>query len=174
MRKDIAMQFAAEFELYRSEGGQGYTAEPLELKAVPAHGASRSEAMQAAHILLARIVDDAILRNEHLPEPTFCSAPRHGGKIIYLSVERELSGVSAISASRAAEWLGISRSRVGQLCASGALESWREGPHRMVSVRSVLERAASQGIRLELPGNNAEADPFELVACARIDETPAA
>lgn len=155
------MFYVAEFELYRSVGGTGYTAEPFGLRAGPAHGSSQSDAIRAAHLLLAKIVDDALVRNVHLPEPAFRSTPHHGGRIVCVSVERELSDVSAVSASRAAEWLGITRSRVGQLCASGVLESWREGPNRMVSVRSLLERAAKQGISLDQPKKDAGPGPFE-------------
>ncbi|WP_321970968.1 hypothetical protein [Paratractidigestivibacter sp.] len=139
------MHYVAQFELYRSDNGSGYIAEALGLGSSVARGSSKIDAIHAAHLLLAEFVDNALMRKEHLPDTVFVSSPCHGGEIIVLSVERDLDGIRAISAARAAEWLGVSRTRIGQLCDKGSLESWKEGARRMVSIRSVLARAEKQG-----------------------------
>ena len=63
----------------------------------------------------------------------------------WLADKVDRMGVPAITASDAASLLGITRARIGQLCRAGTLESWKEGAHRMVSLRSVQERMAAQG-----------------------------
>ena len=77
--------------------------------------------------------------------PACSGIARHGGRVVTIAIERSAMGVPAITASDAASLLGITRARIGQLCRAGTLESWKEGAHRMVSLRSVQERMAAQG-----------------------------
>lgn len=53
---------------------------------------------------------------------------------------QDLSDVPAVTASEAAEMLGVSTARVAQLCRDGSLNSWRVGSARMVSRDSIRRR----------------------------------
>lgn len=57
--------------------------------------------------------------------------------VVTLAVSVELSDVPAVTASEAAEMLGVSTARVAQLCRDGSLNSWRIGSARMVSRDSI-------------------------------------
>ena len=50
---------------------------------------------------------------------------------------QDLSDASAVTASEAAEMLGVSTARVAQFCRDGSLNSWRVGSARMVSRDSI-------------------------------------
>ena len=53
---------------------------------------------------------------------------------------QDLSDVPVVTASAAAEMLGVSTARVAQLCRDGSLNSWRVGSARMVSRDSIGRR----------------------------------
>ena len=57
--------------------------------------------------------------------------------VVTLAVSVELSDVPAVTASEAAEMLGVSTARVAQLCRDGSLNSWRVGSARTVSRDSI-------------------------------------
>lgn len=139
------MVYWLQFELYRSQHNNQLLVAPVGFDGVEIPIVDRREAFEAATAWLLDYVD----RHQALYRPAIpadANAPgTHGGETFFACARRGLSGQPAVSASEAAAILGITRSRVGQLCSSGALESWREDAHRMVSLRSVEERLVLMG-----------------------------
>ena len=137
------MTYVTEFEFCREEDGS-VRADPLGYCTEQAWGDDLEDALEAAHEALSHTVDESLINGTRLPQWEIGHDARRGGQVIAVAVTRELSGIPAICASDAADILGISRSRVGQLCRRGLLESWKEGRSRMVSLRSIHERLVSR------------------------------
>lgn len=64
--------------------------------------------------------------------------------VVTLAVSVELSDVPAVTASEAAEMLGVSTARVARLCRDGSLNSWRVGSARTVSRDSIKCRLVAK------------------------------
>ena len=157
------MTYVTEFEFCREEDGS-VRADPLGYCTEQAWGDDLEDALEAAHEALSHTVDESLINGTRLPQWEIGHDARRGGQVIAVAVTRELSGIPAICASDAADILGISRSRVGQLCRRGLLESWKEGRSRMVSLRSIHERLLSRqeaGIAADA-GSTREALPPSL------------
>lgn len=60
-------------------------------------------------------------------------------------VDADLSRVPSVSATEAAERLGVSRPRVTQMVESGRLMGWRDGRNARVSLDSLNARLAKRG-----------------------------
>lgn len=80
------------------------------------------------------------MHGAQLPAPTFDNAPKHGGHVGVVAVETSLEAVDCVTASEAAEMLGVSRGRVSQMLAAGQLEGWRRGASTFVTRASVHAR----------------------------------
>lgn len=137
------MVYLHEFEFYTAESTNQAMVEPLgfEQDALPIDGLS--EAVEAAHEWLTSRIDDVLVQQRVPRKEELGGAAKHNGYVFSVGVTRSLGSIPAVTASDAATMLGISRSRVAQLCAAGALESWKEGAHRMVSMRSLESRMSS-------------------------------
>lgn len=57
--------------------------------------------------------------------------------VVTLAMSVGLSDIPAVTATEAAEMLGVSTARVAQLCRDGSLNSWRVGSARTVSRDSI-------------------------------------
>lgn len=62
-----------------------------------------------------------------------------------MCVDADLSRVPSVSATEAAERLGVSRPRVTQMVESGRLMGWRDGRNARVSLDSLNARLAERG-----------------------------
>ena len=133
-----------EFELYSSDGGDVVLA-PLSTEEVAWDVDDLNETLGDAKLWLENEIDRVLATGKGPRLPECGGAPRHGGRVITLGVERSVSGIPAVSAADAADMLGVSRARIGQLCKDGMLVSWKEGPHRMISLRSLHRRMEMQG-----------------------------
>lgn len=136
------MVYLQQFELYTSKDGEQAIVEPIgfEQDALPVR--DLEEAAEVANDWLAEKIDEVLIQRKKPRPIELGNAAAHGGIVFSLVVKRSLDSIPAVSASEAATILGVSRSRVAQLCATGVLESWREGAHRLVSVRSLESRLA--------------------------------
>ena len=139
------MVYLGEFELYSPDGENSMVLQPLGSEEASWLVSDLDEALGDATRWLADKVDRSIASRDALMLPACSGIARHGGRVVTIAIERSAMGVPAITASDAASLLGITRARIGQLCREGTLESWKEGAHRMVSLRSVQERMAAQG-----------------------------
>ena len=135
------MMYVCEFEFYESEGC--VLAVPFGLEG-GTFGDSLDDAIESAADWL-RETGLVKLQNEETLESTgFGHVPAHGGKVIAIAVDCDLSTIPSMSASDAARVLGVSTARVAQMCKAGSLESWKIGARRMVSTASVRERQKEQ------------------------------
>lgn len=130
-----------EFEFYESEDGRFVVADPFGI-GEGTFGEDLRDAVESAADWLEGWLRSYLAKGEEPPEPEFGHDPRHGGRVIAVAVDFDLSKVPAVTAADASRMLGVSTARVAQMCESGALESWRDGSRRMVSLDSVEARLA--------------------------------
>lgn len=134
------MQYTYEFEMWRGE--KEWCIVPFDIPGAT-QGADVADACESAADLLRETVQDYILRGEKLPNPSFDNAPVHGGMRVIVSVDASLDGVEKVSASEAAELLGVSRGRITAMVDSGLLDGWKEGRNSWITKESVDARLAS-------------------------------
>ena len=103
------MQYTYEFEMWRGE--KEWCIVPFGI-AGATQGADVEDACESAADLLRETVQDYLMRGEQPPAPTFDNTPEHGGVRVVVSVDASLDGIEKISASKAAEMLGVSRGRI--------------------------------------------------------------
>ena len=101
---------------------------------------SLNDAAEMAADWLRGTAEDWLISGVEPPEPTFGNEPGHGGRVILIGVEVSRAAIPTVSASEAAERLGVSRPRVTQMLASGALVGWRDGRNTRVTIDSVNAR----------------------------------
>ena len=128
-----------EFELFEDEGW--VLAFPYDMDG-GTQGADLKEACEMAADWLKGEVEHRMMAGLALPEATFGNDPRHGGRNAIVAVDADLDSVPTVSASDAAEMLGVSRPRVSQMLSSGTLEGYRKGRATFVTLDSVNARLA--------------------------------
>ncbi len=133
------MFYICEFEFF-GDGEGSIAAVPPNGWDGATSGESLEDAGESAADWLRRMVDDALINGRDLPSIAFGHEPEHGGRVLAIAVQRELSDIPAMTAADAARALGVSCARVTQLCTAGLLESWQDGTKRMVSRASVDAR----------------------------------
>ncbi len=140
------MIYIREFEFYLSESGQ-IIAEPCDMEG-GTFGSDLRDAVESASDWLYETVLDN-LANHKVPEGGKLNhSPKHGGRIIAVSVKCDLSHADAVTAADAARMLKVSSARVAQMCLNGKLTSWKEGTRRMVlrsSIEARLEECPKAG-----------------------------
>lgn len=107
-------------------------------------GEDFDDAVEMSADWLKTIVLDYMMRGEEVPKLPLGNEPQRGGGIVTIAVEASLSDVPAVTAAEAAGLLGVSTARITQLAKSGALDSWKVGRTRMVSLESVQLRLAEE------------------------------
>ena len=98
---------------------------------------------QAADALITYIA--ALLKyDDPIPEPVFGHTAPENGKIVALAVEASADYIiDTVSPSRAAELLGVSRSRVSQMIRDNVLVSISVAGERRIDLKSVHDRLNS-------------------------------
>ena len=107
-------------------------------------GEDFDDAVEMSADWLKTIVLDYLMRGEEVPKPPLGNEPQRGGGIVTIAVEATLSDVPAITAVEAAGLLGVTTARITQLAKAGALDSWKVGRTRMVSMESIQLRLAEE------------------------------
>lgn len=107
-------------------------------------GEDFDDAVEMSADWLKTIVLDYLMRGEEVPRLPLGNDPQRGGGIVTVAVDASLSDVPAVTAAEAAGLLGVSTARVTQLAKAGALDSWKVGRTRMVSLESVRLRLAEE------------------------------
>lgn len=134
------MQYTYEFEMWRGE--KEWCIVPFGI-AGATQGADVEDACESAADLLRETVQDYLMRGEQPPAPTFDNTPEHGGVRVIVSVDASLDGIEKISASKAAEMLGVSRGRITAMVDSGLLDGWKDGRNSWITKASVKARLAA-------------------------------
>lgn len=127
------MIYIREFEIYENDGF--FIAEPLDMEG-GTFGESFEDAVKSASNWLRETALDSMAHGR------LNGTPSHGGRVVVVSVDCDLSRTDAVTAADAARMLGVSSARVAQMCESGKLTSWKEGSRRMVLRQSIEARLA--------------------------------
>lgn len=131
-----------EFEVHPDPEG-GYAVEPCGL-AGATEGDTYEEAVEMAVDWLRAHALAALERGTEYKGSDLGHTPSHGGMVVTVATNVELSDIPAVTAAEAADMLGVSTARVAQLCRDGSLNSWKVGSTRMVSRDSIEYRLAAK------------------------------
>lgn len=134
------MQYTYEFEMWRGE--KQWLIEPFGLLGIT-QGEDVADACESAADLLREIICDYLMKGEKPPSPSFENDLLHDGVRVIVSVDASLNDVDKVSASKAAEILGVSRGRITAMVQSGLLDGWKEGRNAWVTRASVDARLAT-------------------------------
>lgn len=132
------MQCVYEFELVRS--GDWYVVYPFGFGGGATQGADLAEASVMAADWLKTMLSHYLMSGEPFPEPTLGHEPERGGRILVVSVEVSLDTVPTVSATEAAEMLGVGKSRVSQMVKDGLLAGYKDGRDVRVTIDSIETR----------------------------------
>jgi excisionase family DNA binding protein len=127
-----------EFEFFEDDGM--VMALPFGLENHATQGTDLADAIAMAADLLKSVAEDSLLNGYKLPDATFGHEPEHGGKVFIVAVSASLDDIEKMTASQAAEVLGVSRGRVSNMLREGVLEGFRKGRDSFVTRASVEQR----------------------------------
>ena len=131
-----------EFELYPTGGS--LSAMPFDFEG-EVKGRSRAEVSRKAVSLLRREIEQRLMHNSPMPKATFGNAPSHdGGIVLIASIDASVDAIDTITASEAAEKLGVSRARISQMVKAGILEGYTKGNASFITCESVQRRLNSK------------------------------
>lgn len=128
-----------EFEFFKENGM--VCAVPFEREGATS-GSNLNDAVAMAADWLYETVKQESIDGKHPKSSSFDHKPKHGGIVIAVAIDFDLSRVDAVTAADAARILGVSPARVAQMCKSNQLTSWKDGSKRMVLRESVNARLA--------------------------------
>ena len=141
-QRGVAMIYIREFEFYKSDTGL-FVAVPCDMEG-GTFGSDLKDAVESASDWLYETVMDDLAHERITAGGCLGNNPKHGGRIIAVSVNCDLSRADAVTAAEAARILGVSSARVAQMCESGKLTSWKDGTRRMVMRSSIEARLEEQ------------------------------
>ncbi len=136
------MFYMCEFELFPD--GDVVAAYPVGLEGATCGDDWRDAAEMAADWLKGD-ADMRLMLGQELPELPIGAEPAHeGGRMLLVGVDASLDNIDAVTATEAAEMLGVSRGRVTQMVAAGKLFGFRKGRNAYVTRASVEARKAEE------------------------------
>lgn len=135
------MLYVYEFEIYKSN--KYYLALPFVLDGAT-QGTSFNDACEMAAEWLKTEIETRLMHGVDIPGSTFDHEPENGGKVVIVAVSASLEEVPKVTASKAAEMLGVTRGRVSQMCAKAQLESFKDGGIVWVTLDSIKSRIAER------------------------------
>jgi len=131
------MRYTYEFEFYPGE--KYLLAVPFDFEGGTFGDGPKDTAETAADWLIETI-NDYLLRQKQLPEPTYGNQPVKGGLVALISVDASRDSIETVFACDAANMLGVSRARVTQLLNKGLLEGYRNGRTTFITLDSIKAR----------------------------------
>lgn len=136
------MFFATEFELFEDEGL--VIALPFGMPG-GTEGRDFNDALLMAADWLKCEIETQLMGYEAGLESSFGNKPRHeGGRVVVIGVETSLEAIDTVTASEAAEALGVSRPRVSQMLKCGKLVGYTKGHATYVTQESLDARLAEK------------------------------
>lgn len=136
------MFFATEFELYKGE--EYILAEPFGMLGCT-EGYDFNNALFMAADWLKCELEARLMGYGEEPKPSFGNKPQHeNGQVVVIGVEVSLEAVDTVTASEAAELLGVSRPRITQMLNVGKLMGYTKGHATFVTRESVDARLAEK------------------------------
>lgn len=131
-----------EFEVFQADDGW-MLAFPFDMEG-GTQGKDFKEACEMAADWLQGEMEHRAMAGLPFPEATFGNEPENGGKVVIVAVNAGLDTVETVSASEAAEELGVSRSRVSQMLKTGQLQGYPKGRATFVTRASLDARLAEK------------------------------
>lgn len=129
----------AEFELFEDE--DMVLALPFELEGGTEGYGFQDAAAMAADWLRAE-AEHWLMSGTEPPKLGLSHSSRHGGQVVIIGVSVSLEAIDTVTASEAAELLGVSRPRITQMIKAGRLEGYTKGHATFVTRASVEARLA--------------------------------
>lgn len=134
------MLYVYEFELVKD--GKHIAAFPYDFDG-GTQGIDLAEVSEMAADWLRSEIEYRLMGNEEIPEATLGHEPeREGGRVVIVAVDVSLDSVKTVSASKAAEMLGVSNGRVSQMLKDQSLAGYRKGRDTFVTIDSITARLA--------------------------------
>lgn len=131
------MLFLCEFEIFKSE--TMYVAVPCGLDGAT-QGYDLADASFMAYDWLRMMGEDMLMRGQELPKLPLGNSPQEGGRMLLVGVDVSLDTINKVTASEAAEMLGVSRSRVSQMLKVHLLDGYKDGRDTYITIDSVNAR----------------------------------
>lgn len=132
------MFYMEEFEVYESNGM--FIAVPFDFDG-GTQGESLREASEMAWDWMKTELEYRMMEGEEIPPATIGNEPTHdGGRVVLIALNVSLSEIETVSATKAAQMLGLSKGRVSQLFKAGQLAGYKSGRDLMITVDSVKTR----------------------------------
>lgn len=129
-----------EFEIY--ESGDMLVAIPFDFDG-GTQGETLKEATEMAWDWLRTELECRMMDGDAIPDPTIDNEPKHGGRIVLVAINVNLSDIKTVSAATAADMLGVTRGRVSQLFKAGLLYGYKSGRDLMITIDSINARLNS-------------------------------
>ena len=134
------MLYLCEFEIIEKQGM--YEAYPIGLEGATC-GNSLTDVAEMAADWLKGDADLRLMLGQEIPELPLGNTPSHDqGRILLVAVEANVDTIDAVSATEAAEMLGVTRGRVSQMLKAGQLLGFTRGRNTYVSRDSLEARLA--------------------------------
>lgn len=127
-----------EFEIVQEDDGW-YVAAPYDLEGAT-QGENFADLCEMMADWLKVVIEDHEMRGVPMPKPTYGNVPRYGGTNMIVAVQAGRETVEKVTATEAAERLGVSRSRVSQMLSSHLLDGWRDGRNTYITMDSLRSR----------------------------------
>lgn len=134
-------RFIYEAELKLNEY-EGYSVVFPQLPDASTHGRDLAESVERAAEALELIIAEYLDEGKHLPSPTFSG---HSEDTLRIAVSVEVTPelierTKCVTATEAANMLGLSKSRVTHMLDAGILQTVPFGNDRLVTLASIKER----------------------------------
>ncbi len=134
------MFYMCEFELFPE--GDMVAAYPVGLEGATC-GTDFRDAAEMAADWLKGDADMRLMLGHELPDLPIGAEPTHdGGRMLLVGVDASLDNIDAVTATEAADALGVSRGRVTQMINAGKLFGFRKGRNTYVTRASLAARKA--------------------------------
>lgn len=131
------MQCVYEFELIEDDGW--IVALPFDFGG-GTQGVDLAEASIMAADWLKTMLSHDLMEGKPFPKPTLGHEPEQGGRVLVVSVEVSLDSIPTVSATEAAEMLGVGKARVSQMVKNGLLAGYKDGRDVRVTLDSIEAR----------------------------------
>lgn len=145
------------YEFDVRQKGDSYTAGAFDLDCTGT-GKTAAEAAAMAAMRLRGEIERRLSRGEEraIPVASSGNAPsKEGGILLLVALDVSFDSIDTMTATEAAEALGVTRARVSQLVKSGLLDGKRKGRATFITAESVRRRIESR----PHPGRPAKATP---------------
>lgn len=135
------MQYTYEFEIYKNK--RQFVAECKDFGIVT-QGKNIEQAYEMSEDILKLTIEEYLMNDKPLPNPTYCTQAVNGGLIAVITVDVDIRDIKALTAKEAAKHLGVSTGRISQLVNNGLLEGFKRDGISWITIDSINARLADK------------------------------